>query len=440
MQNSQHKLKTQRHSETSKPKRRYKPNGYWNDKARCQQEAYKYLNRHAFFKSSPGAYVSAKRNGWLDEITAHYQGYKPKGYWNDKARCQREADRFQTRTEFQKGSPSAHQAAKRNGWLEEMTQNYPNTIHPANYWTKERCWAEALQFQARKPFQVGSSSAYKAARLHGWLDDICSHMRRRGSLTKRMVYIAAFPNKVAYIGLTYNLQERSEAHLGTGDRSNKDSAVLSHIKSSGEQPTITPLSLYLDHELAATIEQATINHFRRAGWRLLNRQAGGGLGASIRRWDEETIRRTAKAYDSIQAFKEGALNAYNAASRMGILKELTQHMYSKIKRAGYWTKERCHQEALKYATRSLFMKGCPSAYSKAKQQGWNHEICSHMTSRHKPLGYWNDKALCQAEALKFTRHGDFQEGARGASAAAIRLGFYDEITTHMGPRRPRRAR
>jgi predicted GIY-YIG superfamily endonuclease len=48
----------------------------------------------------------------------------------------------------------------------------------------------------------------------------------------------------------------------------------------------------------------------------------------------------------------------------------------------YWTKDRCKQEALKYKTKTEFIKGSYSAYQRALAKKWLPEICSHMI----PLG------------------------------------------------------
>ncbi|MCK4820590.1 GIY-YIG nuclease family protein [bacterium] len=47
---------------------------------------------------------------------------------------------------------------------------------------------------------------------------------------------------------------------------------------------------------------------------------------------------------------------------------------------GYWTKDRCADEALKHNTRTRFAKtpGSESAYNRALKNGWIDEICQHM--------------------------------------------------------------
>ena len=98
---------------------------------------------------------------------------------------------------------------------------------------------------------------------------------------------------------------------------------------------------------------------------------------------------------------------------------------------GYWTKKRCHKEALKYSTKTEFRLGSGSAYGAALTNGWLDEICSHMdTIIKKPAGYWT-KELCHIEALKYPTRTEFELGSKGAYSAAKRNGWLDEICSHM---------
>lgn len=56
--------------------------------------------------------------------------------------------------------------------------------------------------------------------------------------------------------------------------------------------------------------------------------------------------------------------------------------YRNNKPSGYWTKEQCQIESLKYNHRKEFQINCSSAYEKAFRNKWLDEICSHM----KPVG------------------------------------------------------
>lgn len=76
-------------------------------------------------------------------------------------------------------------------------------------------------------------------------------------------------------------------------------------------------------------------------------------------------------------------------------------IYARQKKpAGYWTKERCHEEALKYKSRYEFEKNSGSACKAARKNKWMNEICSHMLYKIKPNNYWT-KEKCYEEYLKY---------------------------------------
>ena len=86
-----------------------------------------------------------------------------------------------------------------------------------------------------------------------------------------------------------------------------------------------------------------------------------------------------------------------------------------IKPRNHWTKERCTEEALKYIDRFSFQSQAAGAYDAALRNKWLDEICGHMVQYKKLHGYWT-KERCAKEALKyettFVRIGSFIFGNR----------------------------
>jgi hypothetical protein len=152
-----------------------KPRGWWTLE-RCHAEALKYETRGAFKHGSGDAYQAAWRNGWLDLIQGHMvEGCKPPGYWTFE-RCRAEALKYETRGAFQRGSKTAYAAAKKGGWLDQIRGHMVEVRKPKGWWTLERCQAEALKYETRTAFQLGSRDAHAAAQKKDWLDQICTHM------------------------------------------------------------------------------------------------------------------------------------------------------------------------------------------------------------------------------------------------------------------------
>jgi len=103
---------------------------------------------------------------------------KPPGYWT-KERCHEVALTCNSRTEFQKKYRGAYSSAHRNGWIDKICSHMEFIIKkPPGYWTKERCHEVALTCNSRFEFQKKYRGAYNLARKNGWLNEICSHMKK----------------------------------------------------------------------------------------------------------------------------------------------------------------------------------------------------------------------------------------------------------------------
>lgn len=91
----------------------------WNYEL-CKKEALKYSKISLFIKNSNGAYTAAKKNKWLDDICSHIKIRKTdNGYWNNKNICMNEMKKYNTKTEFCNNNSTAWKYAKLNGWLYE---------------------------------------------------------------------------------------------------------------------------------------------------------------------------------------------------------------------------------------------------------------------------------------------------------------------------------
>ena len=149
-----------------------KPKGYWDNKEHCKEESKKYHSRVEFQKKSPGAYVSARKHGWLDEFTWLERKCKPNGYWNNYQHCYDAAKECSSITEFIKKYCRGYDSAKEHGWLDEFTWlNLKPARKPAGFWDVfENTYNEARKYTSRTEFSDGCQHAYKAAYENKWLD------------------------------------------------------------------------------------------------------------------------------------------------------------------------------------------------------------------------------------------------------------------------------
>ncbi len=95
-----------------------------------------------------------------------------------------------------------------------------------------------------------------------------------------------------------------------------------------------------------------------------------------------------------------------------------------------WTKEACHEEALKYNTRVEFYNKSSVAYTMSCRNKWIEDITKHMTQSKTPNHYWT-KEKCHEEALKYHTKKEFSINSPKARKYAYKNGWLDEICLHM---------
>ena len=92
----------------------------------------------------------------------------PKGYWNFE-RCQQEALKYTTRTEFAKKSKGAYKAVYTNDWLDDFFTKKPTIAK--HYWTYEKCKELSLECETRTKFKNKNWNAHEVSNKNGWLDE-----------------------------------------------------------------------------------------------------------------------------------------------------------------------------------------------------------------------------------------------------------------------------
>lgn len=80
-------------------------------------------SRKEFQSIANGAYQTALKNKWIDDVCSHMvPKQKPAGYWDDKETTFAEAQKYNKMRDFEKKSGSAYNACRRNGWVDEVRE------------------------------------------------------------------------------------------------------------------------------------------------------------------------------------------------------------------------------------------------------------------------------------------------------------------------------
>lgn len=99
-------------------------------------------------------------------------------------------------------------------------------------------------------------------------------------------------------------------------------------------------------------------------------------------------------------------------------------------RRNYWTKENCFKVALECENKHEFETKYRGAYAACIKNKWFVEACSHMLQMKKINNYWN-KEKCHEEALKYNTKTKLSKFSRGAYKSALKNKWLDEICSHM---------
>lgn len=157
------------------PKNREHPSGYWKNKENFLKEAKKYSTRKELEKGCLAAYNAGWKYGYLDDCTwFENKECLPFGYWKDKEHCIEEARKYESRNEFRKGNQSAYWAALKYGYLDEMDWLTPKykVSKRGSLKNKELILEESKKYKTRVEFMKANKSAYNAAQRYGWLKEM----------------------------------------------------------------------------------------------------------------------------------------------------------------------------------------------------------------------------------------------------------------------------
>jgi len=319
--------------------------------------------------------LNSKRAGALGGTTTKWT----------KERCAEEVLKYNTIEEVKQNCPGAYNVIHKNNWAGEL---FAHIQFKLRTWTVEECVAEASKYSSPKEFREGCGKAYVQAHKNGWLDKIYDHMN-------------------------WPLPPR-----WTSDKCKAEALKCSSKKEFREKFAAAYIAATKNKWLEEVCAHMTSN-IRPRGF-----------------WTEEECNKAAKKCSSRSEFQKKFNRAYVICKKEGWLNEVCNHMESVKHEKGYWTLDRCHEEALRYSSRGQFQKESNTAYNVAWKKNWLDEICSHMEQGKKPDGFWT-KERCIGVAQKFTSKKEFRAAASDAHAAAHCNGWIDEVCEHMNPiRRP----
>ena len=148
-------------------------------------------------------------------------------------------------------------------------------------------------------------------------------------------------------------------------------------------------------------------------------------------------------YKSLSEWSKKNQNAYTQACIHGLLDVICEKFGwernpNNRKPSGYWTLERCIEEALKYKTINEWKLNSQTTFYKSKKLNIFDDCSKHMVEDvkepRKPAGYWHDKKNCMKEAKKYDSTYDWYKHSPQSLLASIKINYFTQCTKHMSIR------
>lgn len=286
----------------------------------------------------------------------------------------------------------------------------------------DEIYLEAQKYKTRNEFCKKSPSHYGAARRLGVLDAVCKHMTIVGSKYLRAIYAFEFDDKSVYVGLTYNYEERYRQHL-------LHTKTLK-LKAKKNSFKFIKFNKWYLPEKAGAMEGKMIATYRRKGFVILNKIKHGGLGGSDQKWTKHEIVKISQNCKTKKDFRENYPGAYQHAFKHNFLNETTQKLVSNYNPSGHWTKNRIIKEAKKYKYKKDFKTKSRGAYGAAVRLGIIDQITMGFEKRKLYTKRWDKQSILN-QMKSYNYMSSFRKDFPGAVLAAQKLGIFDEIKLKM---------
>ena len=148
-------------------------------------------------------------------------------------------------------------------------------------------------------------------------------------------------------------------------------------------------------------------------------------------WTYERCFQEAQKYTKLEEFDKNSHGACNSARRKGWLADYTwlkrgnsSVSHRKSKPDGYWNYANCYREARKYTMRAEFKRNSSSAYNVARQKGWLDSFDWMRRASHANWTYED----CLEESKKYESRSKFYYGCRSAYQASRRNDWLKDFT------------
>lgn len=333
-----------------------------------------------------------------------------------KEQCSQEALKFNVQSHFREGSRSAYRFAKLQGWLPDICAHMRKFVRVR--WTKHQCASEAAHYSTRVGFERGHRRMFRSATTNGWIDEICAHMApKQRRWTKQKCAMEAKKYQTLADFRTQSCQAYWAAHYHGWI-----SDVTRHL--------VTKASPLQDHDRVVYVIKSDAARIAYIGL-TVNPRRRYENHKYLGRYEVQSLIRHEHQFIVSNAMSADA--AIQEEARVVCLFRDEGYLILNIAKAGalgntgrIWTKKKCQSAASAFMSRKSFYSAEPQAYNAAVKNGWIVEICQHMGERVR----WT-KEKCAEAASVFDTKGKFKAKHPSAYMACRKRGWLNDVCSHM---------
>jgi len=369
-----------------------------------QIEADKCLTRKEFWNNSHPAANAASKKKLIDELFKNHinKGYSKNksvnGYWT-KEILQIESNKYKTISEFRKNNNKAYVSAQKNGLINEIFKNHINNGY-SNKWDDNIYIIYVYELIEFNKSYIGLTKNINRRdkehlfRENGKLINFCREMNvplpKYKILQDNLNPLDAKRQEQFWVDYYKNnnwelLNIAKPGSLGGSYiKWNKKTLQkeVNKYNTRSELNTNNP-SAYNASLKKKIIDELFKNHIN---------QGRSNKQKEFKYWTKERLQEEVNKCKTRNEFREKSHNAYYAANNLKIINELFKDLpnkgrTNKQKISGYWTKETLQEEVNKYKIRSEFKKNNGSAYNASKRL----DILNELFENHKNNGYYSKK-------------------------------------------------
>ena len=226
------------------------------------------------------SFRAAERLGVVKEVSKHLIksnkfGSPSEPFWT-RERIMATIKLCKDRKEFRKNK-RCYAAAARLGILNEknLFEHFKKTKISTKWSSEEVVFNDAKQHHSRSEWALNNKPAYEAAKKLGIFYKCTRHMKRLASSWYRCIYTIEVKNqKLVYVGLTYDLKRRIDAHI----KSKRFRELKS--KFGDDCLEIKQISKFVEVHEAVKLERQCLLSYKKLGYKILNVAKTGALGGN----------------------------------------------------------------------------------------------------------------------------------------------------------------